>query len=170
MTRRHPKPLAPLLLAAAALVILLVFALTRAHAQFAAPDSRAKAGQAAMVNKPNIWDAGQAGRWQMLSDASGTITPNPMQGNNWRVLLTGTGRTFANPSPLPNPGQCGNLEIAQDGTGSRTITTWGALYIIGGATSTISLSSGASARDFFSYCTAWDGVMVLSQGAANAVH
>lgn len=152
-----------------AVVCLLLFT-PRAHAQFLTPDSRGKAGQAAMVNRPNAWPATQAGRWQILSDASGTITPNAVAGNYWVVKLTGTGRTFANPVPLPTPGQCGNLEIYQDASGSRTITTWGSLYIVGGATATISLSSGANNRDFFSYCTAWDGVIVLSQGAANATH
>lgn len=148
----------------------IVLSCPQAHGQTFGVDSRPKAGQAAILDRPNIWGAGNAGKWQTLSDGSGTITPNPMQGNNWVVKLTGTGRMFANPFPLPNPGQCGNLEIYQDSSGARTVTTWGALYIVAGATSTITLSSGANNRDFFSYCTAWDGAIVLSQGAANATH
>ena len=59
-----------------------------------------------------------------VSDASGTITLNcnSQSQKSFYVILTGTGRTVT----LSNAVQNGvyTLQIFQDATGSRTITTW----------------------------------------------
>jgi hypothetical protein len=58
---------------------------------------------------------------QSLTDGS-TITWNVANGINAVVTLGGTGRTLSITNPVA--GQTYTIRIIQDGTGSRTITTW----------------------------------------------
>lgn len=62
-----------------------------------------------------------------LSDTSGTITPDLNNGDNFEVQLTSTGRTLANPSNM-RVGAIICIRIAQDGTGGRTITSYGGYW------------------------------------------
>ena len=56
-----------------------------------------------------------------------TITPNWNDGNVQKVILGAVGRTMANPTNI-QPGATYILVVVQDGSGSRTITTWGTAY------------------------------------------
>jgi hypothetical protein len=59
---------------------------------------------------------------QSLSESGSTITWNATNGINGVVTLTGTGRTLSITNPVA--GYTYTIRIIQDGTGSRTITTW----------------------------------------------
>jgi hypothetical protein len=80
-----------------------------------------------------------------LTDGA-TISVDASLGDNFRVTLGGN-RTLANPTNLVN-GQVLNFRIAQDGTGSRTLS-YGAKYKFPGGTTPI-LTTTASAHDFMS--------------------
>lgn len=108
---------------------------------------------------------------QSLSLSSSTATPNFDNGNHFTLTLSSACPcTLANPSTTPVAGQGGVIEIIQDGTGSRTIGTWGSNYTAPGGTSTITLSTGANARDYVSYYVADSTHIVLTMAAANATH
>ena len=78
-----------------------------------------------------------------------TVTPDFSAGIDFVWTLGAAGRTLNNPN-LPKPGQKGLLYLVQDGTGSRTITTWGSYYKFPGGTKP-TLSTAASAVDTISY-------------------
>ena len=78
--------------------------------------------------------------------------------------------TLANPSGPITAGTKGMIYIIQSATGSDTITTWGSDYLSAGGTSTITLSTGASAIDVFSYAVKDSTHIVLSAGALNVSH
>ena len=119
----------------------------------------------------HTWTASQRSTVQTLALSTATATPNFDTGNNFTLTLSSACPcTLANPSTTPVAGQSGVMEIIQDATGGRTITTWGSDYIAPGGTSTLALSSGANARDYFSYYVADSTHIVLSLGAANATH
>jgi hypothetical protein len=80
-----------------------------------------------------------------LTDGA-TISVDASLGDNFRVTLGGN-RTLANPTNLVN-GQVLNFRIAQDGTGSRTLS-YGTKYKFPGGTTPI-LTTTASAHDFMS--------------------
>ena len=82
-----------------------------------------------------------------LTDGA-TITPDFTQGNNFSVTLGGN-RTLANPTS-PTVGQSGVFYIAQDGTGSRTLS-WGAYYKFPNGGGAPVLTTTASAVDAFFY-------------------
>lgn len=108
---------------------------------------------------------------QTLSLSSSTATPNFDNGQNFTLTLSSACPcTLANPSTTPVAGQTGVMEIIQDGSGSRTIGTWGSNYTAAGGTSTITLSTGASARDYLSYYVADSTHVVLSPAVLNATH
>ena len=78
-----------------------------------------------------------------------TITPDAAQGGHFRVTLAGN-TTITAPSS-PADGQKITLEIAQDGTGGRTVT-WGAGFAFGAAGQpALSTSAGARAVLGFAY-------------------
>jgi hypothetical protein len=77
------------------------------------------ANGAVQLNGVNAWTAGQSSTPVALTSGS-TITPNFSSGNIFTVILTGNA-TLANPSNLV-AGQCGQIFIIQDGTGSRTLS------------------------------------------------
>jgi hypothetical protein len=80
----------------------------------------------------------------VLADDATIDTPNCIDADQFMVTLRAAGRTMPNPSN-PEAGQALTLIIKQDGTGSRTITTWGSAYrfIGGGAAPTLSTAAGA---------------------------
>lgn len=62
-----------------------------------------------------------------VSDSSGTITLDLNNGDNFECTLSGTGRTLANPSNM-REGAIIDLRIVQDGSGGRTITSYGGYW------------------------------------------
>lgn len=77
-----------------------------------------------------------------LTDGA-TINTNAALSNHFRVVLAGTGRTLANPTNLRDGGIY-NWYIQQDGTGNRTITSYGSLFKWpGGTVPTLSTSANA---------------------------
>ena len=85
--------------------------------------------------------AAQRGTVTTLTDAA-TITPDFSASNNFTLTLGGTGRTLANPTNI-TAGQSGVIVIQQDGTGSRTITSYGSNFKFAGGTAP-TLSTGAN--------------------------
>jgi hypothetical protein len=85
---------------------------------------------------------------QTLTDAA-TVTPDFSTGFDFIWTLGATGRTIAN-ATNPKVGQKGIIYLVQDGTGSRTITTWGSNYKFSGGTKP-TLSTAAGAVDLISY-------------------
>lgn len=85
------------------------------------------------------YSAGKGSAWVALTDGA-TITPNAALGNHFAVTLGGN-RTMAAPSNLDRDGQVFTFLLAQDATGSRTVT-WNSIYKWPSATPP-TLSSGA---------------------------
>ncbi len=86
---------------------------------------------------------------QTLTDAA-TISWNPANGLNANVTLGGN-RTLSF-TTTPSSGSYGTLVVTQDGTGGRTLTLpSGTHKVLGSATSTISLSATAGAKDILNF-------------------
>lgn len=83
-----------------------------------------------------------------LTDAA-TVTPDMSTFINATWTLGAVGRTLANPTN-PKVGQTGVIYLVQDGTGSRTITSWGTNYKFSGGTKP-TLSTAASTVDVLAY-------------------
>jgi hypothetical protein len=112
----------------------------------------ANSGIVAELNLPQSWTAAQRGTPVNVAISTATFTPNFDTGQNFEIDLTSACPcTLANPSTTLVAGQSGVIEIHQDGSGSRTIDTWGSEYQYSGGTSTITLSTAASAIDYLSY-------------------
>lgn len=77
-----------------------------------------------------------------------TISVNAASGNDFRLTLTASTGTIANPSS-PVDGQRIDFQIAQDGTGSRTVA-WGTAYDFG-ASGAPTLSTTASKVDIIGF-------------------
>lgn len=121
------------------------------------------------LSAANVWSAQQSNSVTALTIATSTFTPTGAS-NNYSIGLTSACPcTLANQATLV-PGTSGVMAFTQDGTGSRTITTWGSQYVYQGGTSTILLSTAANATDIFSYYDIDSGHRLLTQGASNAVH
>ena len=116
----------------------------------------------AKTDTAQTFTAAQRGTITTLTDAA-TITPDFSASNNFTVTLGGTGRTLANPTNI-TAGQSGVIAINQDGTGSRTITTYGSYFKFAGGTAP-TLSSGANDLDILSYYCVSSTVIVASLGA-----
>lgn len=88
-----------------------------------------------LVNVPNnLKVSGQAYSDGVVTLVDGaTITPDWDDGNVQKVVLGAVGRTMANPSNI-QIGATYILIVVQDGSGSRTITTWGTAYEFPGNT------------------------------------
>jgi hypothetical protein len=106
--------------------------------------------------------------------STATFTLDLTQGQDFKVVLVHAACpctvNFSNPPSYPVHGV---LEIVQSGTGSDTIGTWGGsgpTVIATGGVAALTLSTGASAKDFFSY-DSFDGsnVLVVTAGL-NATH
>lgn len=103
------------------------------------------------LDTSNLWSAGQAVTPVTVTKSGSTFTPDFSTGNIFRMTLDAVGMTIANPSNMV-AGKCGVLELVQDGTGNRTITTWGGFYKFPGGTKP-TLSTTGSAVDSVSYCS-----------------
>ncbi len=100
-------------------------------------------GKALSTDK--VWTA--AGTHETMSDGA-TVTPD-FNYFDHDLTIAGTGRTLANPTNI-KVGQKGTIYITQDGTGSRTITSWGTYYkFINGNKPTLTTTAGA--RDRITY-------------------
>ena len=117
----------------------------------------------AKTDTAQTFTAPQRGSVTTLDDSSGTITTDLSTTNNFTCTLSGTGRTLANPTNV-TAGQSGVIIIRQDGTGSRTITTYGANWKFAGGTHP-SLSTGANDVDVLSYYAASATEIMASLGA-----
>lgn len=116
----------------------------------------------AKTDTAQTFTAAQRGTITTLTDGA-TITPDFAASNNFTLTLAGTGRTLANPTNI-TAGQSGIIAINQDGTGSRTITTFGSYFKWAGG-SAPSLSSGANDLDILSYYCVSSTVIVAALGA-----
>tara|TARA_Y100000401_G_C8313383_1_gene221072 strand:+ start:273 stop:725 length:453 start_codon:yes stop_codon:yes gene_type:complete len=117
--------------------------------------------QGVSLDVAQTFTAAQRGSVTTLTDGS-TITPNFSASNNFTLTLAGTGRTLANPTNV-TAGQSGIIAINQDGSGSRTITSYGSYFKFpSGATPT--LSTGANDLDILSYYCVSSTVIVASLG------
>lgn len=101
---------------------------------------------------PSIIPASQAWAPSTPAISTATFTPDFSASNNFNVVLVHAACpcTLANPTS-PTAGQFGVIAIAQSSTGSDTIGTWGSQYSYVGGTASITLSTGASAIDYFPY-------------------
>lgn len=125
----------------------------------------------AYTNCTQTWSAAQAGDIQTVTISTATFTPNFDTNQNFKLTLSSACPcTLANPSTTLVPGQSGIIEIIQDGTGSRTIGTWGSKYLYPGGTSTITLSTTASAKDRIAYYISDTSSIVLGAPVLNATH
>lgn len=105
-----------------------------------------------LLNAANAWSGAQRGTPVNIAISTSTFTPNFNTGQNFEIDLTSACPcTLANPSTTLVAGQSGIIEVHQDGSGSRTIGTWGSDYQYVGGTSTITLSTAASAIDYLPY-------------------
>jgi hypothetical protein len=100
----------------------------------------------ALLNTFQTFTATQASTIQALTYAA-TVTIDLTQGNDAAITLYGN-CIFANPSTMPI-GTSGHIKIAQDSTGSRTIT-WGTYWKFGSAGTPV-LSNAANAVDVLFY-------------------
>ena len=116
----------------------------------------------AKTDTAQTFTAAQRGTITTLTDGV-TITPDFSVSNNFELTLTDVGRTLANPTNI-TAGQSGVIVINQDGTGSRTITTYGSYFKFAGGTAP-TLSIGANALDVLSYYCVSSTVIVASLGA-----
>lgn len=103
--------------------------------------------------------------------STATFTPNFDTAQNYIINLTSACPcTLANPSTTVVEGQSGMITVIQDGTGSRTIGTYGSKYKYVGGTSTITLASGANQRTYMSYYTDDSLDIILFSPASNPTH
>jgi len=98
---------------------------------------------------------------QTLTDGA-TINWDMSLGTAATITLTGTGRTMAAPTNLPAAGTKGILIIAQNATGSRTITSWNAIFKWPGGTA-ITLSTGALKRDIIEWYYDGTSIYMMNQ-------
>jgi hypothetical protein len=105
-----------------------------------------------LLNGANTWSNSQAGSITTLSISTATFTPDASN-NHYKLTLVHASCpcTLANPSPAFVAGTSGTIEVIQSATGSDTIGTYGSSYLAPSGTSSIVLSTGASAIDVLSY-------------------
>lgn len=84
-----------------------------------------------------------------ITDAA-SVTPDMSAGIDFLWTIGSTGRTINNPNSV-KAGQKGVIYLVQDGTGSRTITSWGSQYKFSGGSKPV-LSTASNAVDVLSYC------------------
>jgi hypothetical protein len=99
-----------------------------------------------------------------VTPSGATYTPDFSTGVNFSITLSSSCPcTLANPANQTN--QSGLLEIIQDATGSRLISTYGANYL---ASSVPTLSAGANAKDYVAYAVNPAGKIVFGAPILNA--
>jgi hypothetical protein len=94
------------------------------------------------------------------SFSSGTIVVDASTGSSFLLTLAGTGLTLQVLNP--SPGQLVDIEIHQDGTGSRTITTWQTK--VGAATAQTIRWAGGTAPTLTTTAGATDDIQVRYGG------
>jgi hypothetical protein len=99
----------------------------------------------------NTFSAQQSGNIATLTISGSTFTPTGTA-NHYSITLTAACPcTLANPSATPVAGTSGVIEVNQSAAGSNLISTWGSSYLAPGGTATITLSTGANAKDALAY-------------------
>lgn len=122
-------------------------------------------GTIAELDLAETFTASQRASYQTPTISTATFTPAAAAANNIRINLTSACPcTLANFSGSLVAGQQGMIEIAQDGTGSRTIGTWGSAYAYVGGTSTITLSTAASTVDYLPYAVDSTAAIIILGG------
>lgn len=106
-----------------------------------------------------------AAKYRNLGTITTTITPNFCQYGNATVTLGATGMTLANPV-CTQEGQTFAIRLTEDGSGSRTITTYGSYYKFSGGTKP-TLTTTAGAVDFLQCTTQPGGVTGICSVIAN---
>jgi hypothetical protein len=96
-----------------------------------------------------------------LTDGA-TVTPDFNLGINFKWTLGAVGRTLATNIKV---GQSGVIFLVQDGTGSRTITTWGSYYKFPGGTKP-TLTTAANAIDAIAY-TVYSATVIVCSALAD---
>jgi hypothetical protein len=114
-------------------------------------------GNGRYLSSNTVWGAVAT---QIVLPDGATITPDFSLGIDFTLTLGAAGRTLANPINTKN-GQKGVILILQDGTGGRTITTWGTSYKFAGGVKP-TLSSVAGAVDALYYWFVSPGVIVCN--------
>jgi hypothetical protein len=132
----------------------------KAPAAATAAEYIANSAPTKMLTPGAVWSAaaGIAG----VADAA-TITLDFSTASDFSITLAGVGRTLANPTNVKN-GQKGIIYIVQDGTGSRTITTWGSSWKFPGGIKP-TLSTAPSALDAISYAVIASSLIVCTFSA-----
>lgn len=101
-----------------------------------------------------------------LTISTATFTPTGVTVNYKIALIHASCPcTLANPSAGFVAGDSGVIEVDQSSTGSDTLGTFGSNYLNSGS---ITLSTGASDRDFIPYFVANDNKIILNLAVANA--
>lgn len=124
----------------------------------------------AFLTVAQSWTAGQAGAQSTPSLSTSTFTPDLKLGQSFDFVLVHASCpcTIANPNNIAaQVGQMGVMEIDQSSTGGDTIGTWGSDYKFAGGTPP-TLSTGASAQDYFSYYVKDSTHVIISSGILNA--
>jgi hypothetical protein len=120
-----------------------------------------------LLNGANTWGAAQRNSMATLTPAATTFTPDFNSGQDFYAQLTAAGMTLANPSTTPVAGQKGVIHFQQDGTGSRTVSTWGSSYKCPGGCTSMPFSTGAGVIDTYSYAVINSTTIVLTPAAMN---
>jgi hypothetical protein len=125
----------------------------------------------AVLGTNQVFTASQRVTLQTITISTATFTPNFDTGADFSISLSSACPcTVANPSTTPVAGQHGVIYVKQDGTGSRTIGTWGSQYFAAGGVTTLALSTGASAVDVFSYAVEDATHIIVTTAALNISH
>lgn len=124
----------------------------------------------ALTNAANSFTGEQRNGITTLSISTATFTPDNSN-NNYKIVLVHASCpcTIANPTTV-TAGAAGVIEVDQSATGSDTVGTWGSDYIAAGGVAALTLSSGANAKDFFSYIVLDSTHILVTPGALNATH
>lgn len=126
---------------------------------------------ALLTAQNNTWTAAQRASIATVSISTATFTPSFDGSNNFTLTLSSACPcTIANPSTTPVAGQSGVIRILQDGTGSRTVGTWGSQYFAEGGVAALTLSTAANAADYFSYFVFDATHIIVTPGAKNVSH
>ena len=124
----------------------------------------------ALTNAANTFSGEQRNGITTLSISTATFTPDNSN-NNYKIVLVHASCpcTIANPTTV-TAGAAGVIEVDQSATGSDTVGTWGSDYIAAGGVAALTLSSGANAKDFFSYLVLDSTHILVTPAALNATH
>ena len=115
---------------------------------------------------------GVSGKQITPAISTATFTPDLNLGNVFIINLTSACPcTIANPLNISSRiGSFGSFHVVQDGSGSRTIGTWGADYLAVGGVSTLVLSTAATATDIIPFEVTASGSIVLGTVIKNPSH